>query len=103
MMTKKYKPCGACGGDSFRIQLPSKSLICVGCGANVGWYHDGEVPPSSVLNEPELKAAYMDVFQRQPTRQELRIIEREVGNDFSRIAEDIQSAVERLKRKGELT
>ena len=104
-MQKTWKECGTCGGDSFRIKNADNSVVCADCGTGrgVGWYHDGEVPPSYILNEPELKAAYMDVFDgRNPTNRELRIIEHEVGDDFSRIAEEIQDAVEKLKEKGKL-
>ena len=53
--------------------------------------------------EVNLRAAYMDEFDgRHPTYKELRIIEDEIGNDFSRIDNEIQDAVERLKEKGKL-
>ena len=53
--------------------------------------------------EANLKAAYMDEFEgRMPTYRELRIIEDEVDNDFSRIDNEIHAAVEKLKEEGKL-
>ena len=104
-MQKTWKECGTCGGDSFRIKNADNSVVCADCGSGrgLGWYSSSEVPPSDIVNKANLMAAYMDVFKgRRPTDAEIRMIEIEVGDDFSRIDNEIHAAVESLKEKGKL-
>ena len=100
---KEFKRCGNCGdGVQFYITVDNR-VLCADCGKMVGYYSDNQVPPSGIVNKPELQAAYMDAFDgRNPTEEELRLIEEQLENDFLPIAREIASAVEELRKKGKL-
>lgn len=100
LQDKKYKECGICGSGEYKLTTDNE-LYCPSCGALAGYVV--EKPPSKTITNEDLVYAFKQVFpDREPTPDELALIEKEAGNDYSRIAEELTDAVWELKKTGKL-